>query len=149
MAFLEAISAKDLGVFIEKQDFLGVQDASEETRQEITWRGMFGTDGPAMRTIRHADEDTVNFTAIILKSGAARGLNKKSQLLQMHDFDVAIRQGTELLTYKMCNWTRIATRSTLTEVTLDCDISVPGFNPDMGSDTNTEAQPKTTRPPGP
>lgn len=132
MAFLEALSAKDLGVFVNKQDFIGVQDASEETRQEITWRGMFGQDGPAMRTLRHADEDTLNFTAIVLKTGASRGLNKKSELKKMRDFDVTLKQGAEFLTYKMCNWTRISTRATLTEVTLDCDISVPGFNPELG-----------------
>jgi hypothetical protein len=135
VAFLEAISAKDLGIFLEKQDFIGVQDASEETRQEITWRGMFGTDGPAMRTVRHADEDTLNFTAIILKSGAERGLNKKSQILAMKDFDVQLKLGAQSLTYKMCNWTRVSHRATLTEVTLDCDISIPGYNPDFGSDT--------------
>lgn len=128
MAFLEAISAVDFGVFVNGQDFLMVQDATDETRQEVTWRGAFGVDGPVARTIRHADEDTFSFTAIILKAGAARGLNRKSELKKMKpDFEVKIRDGDEVTTYRNCNWTRLAVRRTLTEATLDADISIPGY----------------------
>lgn len=127
MPTLEALSAKDLGLFINGQDFIAVQDLSEESRQEITWRGAFGHDGPVLRTLRAADEDTLSFTAIVLKAGAAKGMNKKSQLKLMRDFEVKVKQGDDVITFTNCNWTRLATRSTLTEVTLDCDISVPGF----------------------
>lgn len=127
MPTLEALSAVDLGVFVNGVDFVAVQDLSEESRQDITWRGAFGFEGPILRTIRAADEDTISFTAIILKAGAARGLNKKSELKTMRDFEVKVKQGEEVLTFTNCNWTRLATRSTLTEVTLDADISVPGF----------------------
>jgi hypothetical protein len=127
MPFLEALSAKDFGVFVNNQDFVGVQDATDETRQEIQWRGMFGVDGPAIRSIRHADEDTFSFTAIILKAGAVKGLNKKSQLKKMRDFEVKIKDGSEITTYRNCNWSRVAVRRTQTEATLDCDISIPGY----------------------
>jgi hypothetical protein len=128
MPQLEALSAKDLGLFINNQDFVAVQDLTEESRQEITWRGAFGHDGPVLRTIRAADEDTLNFSAVVLKAGATRGLNKKSQLKLMRDFEVKVKQGEEILTFTHCNWTRISTRSSLTEVMLDCDISIPGFS---------------------
>src|SRR5262245_402449 len=116
MAFLEALSAEDFGVFVNGKDFVMVQDAADESRQEITWRGAFGTDGPVARTIRRADEDTFSFTAIVLKPGAAKGLNRKSELLNMpRDFEVHIRDGDGNIThYPKCNWTRIAVRRTLT-----------------------------------
>lgn len=127
MAFLEGLSAKDLGLVINGQDFVAVQDHNEESRQEINWRGAYGTDGPVLRTIRGADEDTMNFTAVVLKSGASKGLNRKSQLKKLRDFEVTVRYGDESVTYRSCNWTRIGVRGTLTEVLLDCDISIPGF----------------------
>jgi hypothetical protein len=127
MAFLEGLAAPDLGLALNNQDFVAVQDFSEESRQEITWRGAIGSDGPVLRTIRGADEDTMNFTAIVLKSGAIKGLNRKSQLKKMRDFEVKVRYGDEVVTYRNANWTRIGVRATQTEVMLDCDISIPGF----------------------
>lgn len=127
MPHLEAISAQDLGLVVNGKDFLAVQDLTEESRQEITWRGAFGYDGPVLRSIRAADEDTMSFSAIILKSGAAKGMNKKSDMKKLRDFEVHVRQGSETITFRNCNWTRLSTRSTLTEVTLDADVSIPGW----------------------
>jgi hypothetical protein len=125
--FLEGLAGKDLGLALNNQDFVAIQDMNEESRQEINWRRAFGTDGPVLRTIVGADEDTLNFTAIVLKGGAVKGLNRKSQLKKMRDFEVMVRYGDEVVTYRSANWTRISVRSTHTEVMLDCDISIPGF----------------------
>ena len=127
MPHLEALSAKDLGLVVNGKDFLAVQDLTEESRQEITWRGAFGSDGPVLRTLRAADEDTCSFSAIVLKAGAAKGMNKKSELKKLQDFEVHVKQGDETITFRNCNWSRISTRSTTTEVTLDCDLSIPGW----------------------
>jgi hypothetical protein len=127
VAFLEALSAKDLGIFLAGKHFAATQDMTEEFSQEITWRGGFGTDGPILRTIRNADENTVRFTAILLREGAAAGLNDEEVLRQMRDFDVQVKRGSRVVTYRNCNWRRISINSTQDQVTLDCDISIPGF----------------------
>jgi hypothetical protein len=54
-------------------------------------------------------------------------MNDESLLRQMRDFDVQVRRGDVVRTYRGCNWNRISIRSTLDQVTLDCDISVPGY----------------------
>lgn len=128
--FLEALNAPDLGLFINGQDFAATQDMSEETRQEVTYSGAFGTDGPVLRHVRNADEGTLTFTAILLKNGVAGGLNNEKVLKTMRDFEVITRRGpgTQGRTvYLNCNWTRLTVRSALNQVTLDCDISVPGY----------------------
>jgi len=127
MAFLEGLSAKDLGIFLANKHFAAVQDMTEEMTQEITWRGGFGSDGPILRTIRNADENTVRFTAVLLRAGAAAGLNDEEVLRSMRDFDVQVKRGTRTVTYRNCNWRRISINSTLEQVTLDCDISIPGY----------------------
>lgn len=125
--FLEALNAPDLGLFVNGQDFAATQDMSEETRQEVTYSGAFGTDGPVLRQVRHADEGTLTFTAILLKNGVAGGLNNEQILKTMRDFEVVTRRGNDRQVYRSCNWTRITVRSALNQVTLDCDVSVPGY----------------------
>lgn len=127
MAWLEGLNAPDLGIFIAGEDFAATQDMSEEFRQEISFRGGFGTDGPILRTVRHADEDQVTFSAILLKRGVARGLNDESRLKLMRDFEVMTRRGDQRQVYRGCNWSRISITSNVTEVTLSMDISVPGY----------------------
>lgn len=128
MAWLEAISAPDLGIFIAGEHFVATQDMEEEYRQEVNWRGAFGTDGPVLRTIRRADESTVSFSAILLKSGVQQGMNDENRLKNMRDFEVKCKRGDgSPAVYTGCNWTRINIRSTLTEVTLSVDMSVPGY----------------------
>lgn len=128
--FLEALNAPDLGLFLNGQDFTATQDMSEEMRQEVTYAGGFGVDGPILRHVRNADEGTLTFSAILLKNGVAGGLNSEKLLRTMRDFEVVTRRGDGpdgRTVYRSCNWTRISVRSALNQVTLDCDISVPGY----------------------
>ena len=128
MAFLEGITAVDLGISFENgKDFAATQDMTEEFRQEITYQGAFGTDGPVLRRIRFADEGTVSFTCVLLKTGVSNKMNDEQTLKSMRDFDVHTRRGQSAQTYKGCNWSRISLRSTLDQCTLDADISVPGY----------------------
>jgi hypothetical protein len=128
MAWLQGITAEDLDIAFENgKHFAAVQEMTEEFRQEIAYQGAFGTDGPVLRRIRSAEEGTVNFSAILLKEGATAKMNDESTLKSMRDFDVQVVRGTEVRTYVGCNWSRIAIRSTLDQVTLDCDVSVPGY----------------------
>jgi hypothetical protein len=128
MAWLQGLTAVDLGISFENgRDFAATQEMSEEFRQEVAYQGAFGTDGPVLRRIRAADEGTVSFTAVLLKTGVSNRMNDESLLRQMRDFDVQIKRGDVVRTYRGCNWNRISIRSTLDQVTLDCDISVPGY----------------------
>lgn len=128
MAWLQGLTAVDLGISFENGvDFAATSDMSEEFRQEVAYQGAFGTDGPVLRRVRPADEGTVSFTATLLKDGVANRMNDESLLKQMRDFDVQTKRGDTVNTYRGCNWNRISIRSTLDSVTLDCDISIPGF----------------------
>jgi hypothetical protein len=128
MAWLQGLTAVDLGISFENgRDFAATQEMSEEFRQEVAYQGAFGTDGPVLRRIRAADEGTVTFSAILLKDGVASRMNDESLLKQMRDFDVQVKRGSQVVTYRGCNWNRITIRSTLDQVTLDCDVSIPGY----------------------
>jgi hypothetical protein len=127
MAFLEALNAPDLGLLVNGEDFAATQEMTEEMRQEVSFQGAFGTDGPVLRQVRQADEGTVSFSAILLRSGVARGLNDETRLRSFRDFEIITRRGNIRQVYRNCNWTRIAVRSTLDQVTIDCDASVPGW----------------------
>lgn len=128
MAWLEGMTAVDLGIsFANGRDFAATQEMSEEFRQEVAYQGAFGTDGPVLRRIRPSDEGSVSFTAVLLKEGVANRMNDETLLRQMRDFDVQVKRGDQVRTYRGCNWNRITIRSTLDQVTLDCDISVPGY----------------------
>jgi len=69
----------------------------------------------------------VTFQAILLQDGVAGGMNDESVLKQMRDFDIQTVRGDSVFTYRGCNWTRITVRSTLDQVTLDADVSIPGY----------------------
>jgi hypothetical protein len=128
MAWLKGITAKDLDISFENgKHFAAVQDMTEEFRQEVTYQGAFGSDGPVLRRIRSADEGTVSFTAVLLEEGAAGKMNDEQVLKTMRDFEVQCVRGPRVVTYRGCNWNRISIRSTLDQVTLDADISVPGY----------------------
>lgn len=127
MAWLEALNAVDLGIFIAGEDFAATQDMNEEFRQEISFQGAFGSDGPVLRSVKAADEDTVSFSAILLKRGVARGMNDERALKAMRDFEVMTRRGDLRNVYRGCNWSRIGINSTQTQVVLSADISVPGY----------------------
>lgn len=127
MAWLEALNAPDLGIFIAGEDFAATQDMTEEFRQEVRFQGAFGVDGPVLRTVRGADEDEVTFSAILLKRGVARGMNDERRLKGMRDFEVMTRRGDLRNVYRGCNWTLIRINSGQDQVTLNCNISVPGY----------------------
>lgn len=130
MPWLEGITAPDIGIFLNGKDFKATQEASVENTQDITFQGAFGVDGAAVRNLRHADEGTVTFSAILLKRGAKRGWNSARQIRKIRDFEVALRYGTEIETYRGCNWRRVSVRLGLQQATLDMDISVPGLTAD-------------------
>jgi hypothetical protein len=126
--WLEGMTAIDLGISFENgKHFATTQEMTEEFRQEVTYQGAFGSDGPVLRRIRPADEGTVSFTAVLLKQGVADRMNDEGLLKSMRDFDVTVRRGVRTVTYRGANWNRISIRSTLDQVTLDCDITIPGF----------------------
>lgn len=127
MAWLEALNAPDLGIFIAGEDFAATQSMDEEFRQEVRFQGAFGTDGPVLRTVRGADENTLSMSAILLKQGVARGLADEDDLRQQRDFEVLVRRGAKQKVYRGVNWTTIRIASTLDQVTFSADFSVPGF----------------------
>ena len=127
MAWLEALNAPDLGIFVAGEDFAATQTMDEEFRQEVRFQGAFGTDGPVLRTVRGADENTLSMSAILLKQGVARGLGDEDDLREKRDFEVLIRRGVKNRVYRGVNWTTIRISSTLDQVTLSADFSVPGF----------------------
>jgi len=127
--WLQALAAVDLDLsFTSGKDFFGAtQEMSEEFRQEVTYQGAFGKVGPVIRRKRPGDEGTISFSAILLRPGASRGMASEEKLRSMTDFDVTCKRGNHIKTYTGCNWSRITIRSTLDQVTLDCDITLPGY----------------------
>jgi hypothetical protein len=129
LAWLQGLTAVDLGISFEAgRDFAATTEMTEEFRQEVAYQGAFGTDGPVLRRVRAADEGTITLTVVLLKEGVANKMNDEALLKQMRDFDVQVRRGNVVRTYRGCNWNRISVRSTLDSVTLDCDISIPGYS---------------------
>lgn len=129
IAWLQGMTAVDLGIsFAAGKDFAATQEMTEEFRQEVAYQGAFGTDGPVLRRVRPSDEGTISFSVILLKGGVSSKMNDEALLKQMRDFDVQVKRGTQVYTYTGCNWNRISIRSTLDQVILDADISVPGYS---------------------
>jgi hypothetical protein len=129
MAWLQGLTAVDLGVSFEQgREFAATQDMTEEFRQNVTYQGAFGTDGPVLRRVQAADEGTFSFSAVLLKAGVASKMNDEAFLLSIRDFEVQVKRGSVVRTYPGCNWNRISIRSTLENVTLDCDVSIPGYS---------------------
>jgi len=126
-AFLEAISAGDLGIFVNGQDFVAVQNMRERLRQELNYRGAFGSDHPIIRTKRAADENQVSFSFLLLKSGVTRGMNSYRVFRQMEDFEIQTKKGLYVETYTGCNWSDIDIDSGMDQVMVNVDCSVPGF----------------------
>ena len=126
-AFLEAIAAEDLGVFVNNQDFIAVQSMRERFQQSISYRRAFGAAHPTIRTKRPADENSVSFSFLLLRSGVQRGLNDYKVLRTLSDFEVQTKKGTSIETYVGCNWTDIDIDSSMDQVMVNVDISMPGF----------------------
>lgn len=126
-AFLEAISAGDLGIFANREDFMAVQSMRERYRQEIGYRGSFGQNHPNIRLKRAADEITISFSFVLLKAGVQRGLNNYQTFRQLSDFEIQTKKGSIFETYVGCNWSDIDIDSGQEAVTVNIDISAPGF----------------------
>jgi hypothetical protein len=128
MGWLAGITAVDLDIKFEAgQHFTAVQEMTEEFRQEVQYQGAFRHDGPVLRRKRPADEGTVSFSVILLKSGISGEMNDEDVLKAMEDFEITTKRGLTTQTYRGCNWNRISIRSTLDQCTLDADVSVPGY----------------------
>lgn len=134
MSWLEALNAPDLGIVIAGNHYAATQSMDEEQRQTVNFNGAFGADGPVTRTVRRADESTVSFSAILLKPGQNAGMDNEDFMLSLKNFQIATRRGSsgqpsDWHVYDGCAWTTIHVASTLDQVTLTADFSVPSFKP--------------------
>jgi hypothetical protein len=57
----------------------------------------------------------------------------------MRDFEVKTIRGSHIKTYLGCNWSRISIRSTLDQVTLDADITIPGYSEPGGASVSSSS----------
>ena len=126
-SFLEAISAGDLAIYVNGTDFVAVQSMRERLRQELSYRGAFGSKHPIIRTKRFADENQVSFSFLLLKSGVLKGLNSYRVLRELEDFEIQTKKGALIETYMGVNWTDIDIDSGMDQVMVNVDCSVPGF----------------------
>jgi hypothetical protein len=134
--WLEALQAEDLELKVAGNHFQAVQTTDEESRQNVRFMGAFGSDGPIVRTVRRADEgSTVSFSAILLKPGQPQpGEQDERDMLTWKNFIVAIKRGAQgrdqdWHIYENCAWNSVRVASTLDQVTLTADFSVPGYQP--------------------
>jgi hypothetical protein len=132
--WLEAMNAPDLGIVIAGNHYAATQTMDEEHRQTVAYNGAFGSDGPVTRSVRRADDATVSFSAILLKPGQNAGMDDETFMLGLHSFQISCRRGSsgqpsDWHVYDQCAWNTIHVASTLDQVTLTTDFSVPGFQP--------------------
>jgi hypothetical protein len=132
--WLEALNAPDLDIVIAGKHFTSVQTMDEEHRQTVNYNGAFGHDGPVSRSVRRADDSTVSMSAILLKPGQDANMDNEDFLLSQKSFQISTRRGmsgnpTDWHVYDMCAWNTVHVASTLDQVTLTADFSVPGYAP--------------------
>ncbi len=130
--FLEALNAPDLGIVIAGNHYAATQTMDEEHRQVINYNGAFGSLGPVCRAVRKADDSTVSFSAILLKPGQDAGMDDEEWMLSLKSFQIAARRGSsgqpsDWHVYDQCAWNSVRVASTLEQVTLSADFSVPGY----------------------
>jgi hypothetical protein len=128
--WLEALNAPDLGITIAGDHFAATQTMDEEHRQNVTYNGAFGSDGPVSRSVRKADDSTVSFSAILLKPGQNVGMDDESFMYSLKSFTIICTRGASPENhhvYDQCAWNTIHVASTLDQVMLTTDFSVPGF----------------------
>ena len=132
-SWLEAINSEHLELLVAGVHYAATQSADEENRQDVRFIGGFGSRGPVARSVRRSDEATVSFSAILLEPGQGVGMDDETTLLGLRDFKVSIRRGADRPQnwhiYEGCAWTTVRVSSTLESVTLNCDMSVPGYTP--------------------
>jgi hypothetical protein len=130
--WLEALNAPDLGIVIAGNHYAATQSMDEEHRQNVTYSGAFGTDGPVSRSVRKADDATVSFSAILLKPGQGAGMDDETFMYSLKSFSISCRRGTsgqpsDWHIYDDCAWNTIHVASTLDQVMLTADMSVPTY----------------------
>lgn len=132
--WLEAMNAPDLGIVIAGNHYAATQTMDEEHRQNVTYNGAFGSDGPVTRSVRRADDSTVSMSAILLKPGQNAGMDNEDFMLSLKSFQISTRRGSSGSTadwhvYDECAWNTVHVSSTLDQVTMTADFSVPGYVP--------------------
>jgi len=128
--WLEAMNAPDLGIVIAGNHYAATQTMDEEHRQEVRYMGGFGHDGPICRAVRKADEGTVSFSAVLLRPGQDAGMEDEEWMLGLKSFNISCRRGANgWHYYENCAWNNVRVNSTLDQVTLNADFSVPGYDP--------------------
>jgi hypothetical protein len=132
--WLEALNAPDLGIVIAGNHYAATQTMDEEHRQNVTYNGAFGSDGPVTRSVRRADDSTVSFSAILLKPGQSAGMDNEDFMLSLKSFQISTRRGStgqpsDWHVYDECAWNTVHVASTLDQVTITADFSVPGYVP--------------------
>jgi hypothetical protein len=132
--WLEAMNAPDLGIVIAGNHYAATQSMDEEHRQEVSFLGAFGSEGPIIRSVRKADEGVVSMSALLLKPGQDAGMDDETFLLGLNEFSIACRRGSsgqpsDWHTYTGCAWNTVRVNSTMSNVTLNTDFSVPGYRP--------------------
>jgi hypothetical protein len=122
--YLEALSAVDLGIVIAGNHFAATQTMDEASTQTVSYDGAFGTDKSIIRTITPADEDTISFSALLLKPGQNAGMEDEGWMRSLKNFQIAARRGAnKFFVYQDCCWTALRVSSTRTSVTLNADFS--------------------------
>jgi hypothetical protein len=132
--WLDALNAPDLGIVVAGNHYAATQTMDEEHRQEIRFHGAFGADGPVARSVRRSDESAVSFSAILLQPGQDAGMDDEVWMLGLKNFQIACRRGStgnprDWHVYDNCAWNTVRVNSTLDQVTLSADFSVPGYEP--------------------
>ena len=132
--WLDAMNAPSLGIVIAGNHYAATQTMDEEHRQEIRFHGAFGALGPVARSVRRADESQVSFSAILLEPGQEAGMDDETWMLSLKNFRIACRRGStgrpsDWHVYDNCAWNTVRVNSTLDQVMLNADFSVPGYEP--------------------
>jgi hypothetical protein len=74
--------------------YAATQSMDEEHRQEVSFLGAFGSEGPIIRSVRKADEGVVSMSALLLKPGQDAGMDDETFLLGLNEFSIACRRGS-------------------------------------------------------
>lgn len=132
--WLDAMNAPSLGIVVAGNHYAATQTMDEEQRQEVRFIGGFGTNGPVARSVRRADESTVSFSAILMEPGQNVGMDDETWMLSLKSFRIACRRGAtgrpeDWHVYDNCAWNSVRVSSSLDQVTLTADFSVPGYAP--------------------
>lgn len=118
------MAAEDLGIVIAGNHFAATQTMDEGSTQTVNYDGAFGSKKAIIRTVTPADEDTISFTALLLKPGQNAGMEDEGWMRTLVNFQIAARRGSgKFFVYDDCVWTSIAVASTRTSVTLTGNFS--------------------------